>query len=117
MKTTTTRAVRIGRKKSRSANAYRAAVLRNGMGTVLAAVAVRCPQFNFAGRVLFPLPIPPGDPYIFRSAGRAEAAIARTERLTRKISGSIHRDYIIEHYPALKPFASTATYEVERRTR
>lgn len=113
---TTTRAARSRRRKS-STTHHRTAVLRNGMGTVLASVTVRCPGFAFFGRVLFPLPIPPGDPYIFRSAGRAQAAIARTERLTRLISDSIHRDYIIEHYPALKPFASPATFTLERRTR
>lgn len=97
MKTTTNRAARKRRKKSGAANEYRAAVLRNGMGTTLVPVSVRCPGFDFAGRVLFPLSLPPGDPYIFRSVGRAAAAIKRTRRLTRLISESIHRDYIIEH--------------------
>lgn len=116
MKTTTTRAARKGRKKS-DVNEYRAAVLRNGIGTTLAAVSIRCPGFRFRGRVLFPLPLPPGDPYIFRSAGRAEAALERTERLCRLIRESIHVDYILAHFPALTPFATPATYTVDRRTR
>ena len=93
---------------------HRCIVLRNGLATRLEAVAVRCPGFEFTGRVCFPLPLPPGDPYVFRSAGRAHAAVWRTQRLCRLLRESIHLDYILAHHPALAPFALPATWAVEK---
>jgi hypothetical protein len=63
--------------------------------------------------VLFPLPLPPCDPHVFRSAQSAERAVARSERLGRKIRGSIIRDFVIERFPNLQPFAVEAAYAAQ----
>ncbi len=87
------------------------------MPTTLEPVSVRCPQFNFSGRVCFPLPLPPGDPYVFRSQPRAESALDRTERLCRKLRESIHLDYVLARFPSLQPFALPATWAIERKAK
>lgn len=114
MKTTAKPAVPPGRRRRATSPQHRCIVLRNGLATRLEAVTVRCPGFAFTGRVCFPLPLPPGDPYVFRSTGRAHAAVERTQRLCRLLRESIHLDYILAHYPALNPFALPATWTVER---
>lgn len=100
---------------ARVAAQYRCIITRNGMPTTLEEVTVRVPQFHFTGRVCFPLPLPPGDPYVFRSQPRANRALERTELLCRKLRESIHLDWVLAHYPALQPFALPAAWAVERR--
>lgn len=109
MKTTV---ARLAKRRKKLAQ-HRCVVTRNGMPTILEAVTVRCPQFRFTGRVCFPLPLPPGDPYVFRSLPRADRALERTERLCRKLRESIHLDWILGQFPALQPFALPATWAIE----
>lgn len=86
---------------------------RNGVPCSLDKVEVRAQGFVFRGAVLFPLPLPPSDPHVFRSAQAAERAILRTDRLSRKIRQSIIRDFVLQHFPGLKPFAVEATYTAQ----
>lgn len=83
---------------------------RNGVPCSLEKVEYRAKGFVFRGSVLFPLPLPPSDPKVFKKVETVERAIERSERLSRKIRQSIIRDFILMHFPMLQPFGVAATY-------
>lgn len=84
---------------------------RNGVPCSLDKVECRARGFRFRGSVLFPLPLPPSDPKVFRTKAACERAIERSQRLSRMVRGSIIRDFILAQFPTLQPFGVEATYE------
>jgi len=85
---------------------------RNGVPCSLTFTQLRS-RIRFSGRVLFPLPLPPCDPYVFASQASAEKAVARTEHISRKLRTSIHVDFIQKNFPDLSPLCVTANYKIE----
>lgn len=87
---------------------------RNGVPCSLDTLDCRAAGFRFCGRVLFPLPLPPSDPYVFGNQKSAMRAVERTERLSRKVRQSIIRDFVVQRIPSLQPFAIEAVYKIKR---
>jgi hypothetical protein len=84
---------------------------RNGVPCSLEKVECRVAGFRYRGTVLFALPVPPSDPHVFRSAQAADRACERSHRLSRKLRESIIRDFVLQSFPALQPFAVKARYQ------
>jgi hypothetical protein len=89
-------------------------ITRNGVPCSIELLKYREPGFRFSGRVAFALPIPPSDPYVFRTSEAAYRVIENSQRLQRKIRDSIIRDFILAKHPALSAFAGEAAFLTEQ---
>jgi hypothetical protein len=99
--------------KAKKTKPVRHIATRNGVPCSLDKVECRAQGFVFRGTVLFPLPLPPSDPHVFRTAQSAERAVERSQRLSRRIRQSIIRDFILARFPGLKSFATEASYAAQ----